>query len=110
MDKTANTVKIADDYSLEKQPDSLQQIFMTVCEIDLSKTGKIRLTTPGQKVAVLNYDANLWTVSIGQPSIEGAEYSSFAEKWDGRKINRIILTARNPLAKNTLKYDIKIED
>jgi hypothetical protein len=108
LDRKTETVNIADDYQLKAQPVSLQQIFMTVCEVDYSEAGKLKLRTPNKITAVLKYDAKLWTVSVEKPSIEGAEYSSFATKWDGREVKRIVLSARNPKIQDLLKYQIEI--
>lgn len=106
--RSNETVEISDNFSLNN-PKSLQQIFMTVCDVDLTEAGKIKLKTPSGKIAVLNYDAKIWTVSIDKPSTDGAEYSSFKTKWDGREIKRIILTAANPKTKDLLNYSIRME-
>lgn len=108
LNRSNETVEISDDFSLII-PKSLQQIFMTVCDVDLSEIGKIKLKTPSGKIAVLNYDTKMWTVSIEKPSTDGAEYSSFKTKWDGHEIKRIILTATNPKAINTINYSIRTE-
>jgi hypothetical protein len=110
LNRAADVVEISDDFSLTAGPVSLKQIFMTVCEVDLSEAGKIKLKTPGNRIAVLNYDARVWTPSVDKPSIEGPEYSSFATKWDGREIKRIILTAKNLKIKETLNYSIRTEN
>lgn len=82
---------------------------MTVCDVDFSEPGKVKLKTPLGKIVGLNYDAEKWSVSIEKPSTDGAEYSSFKTKWDGREIKRIVLTAANPKAKNTINYSIRTE-
>ena len=109
LNRALNAVEISDDFSLTADPASLKQIFMTVCEVDLSEAGRIKLKTPGNKIAVLSYDARVWTPSVEKPLIEGPEYSSFATKWDGREIMRIILTAVKPKARETLNYSIRTE-
>lgn len=105
LNRSTESVEINDDFSLNNLK-SLQQIFMTVCDVDLTETGKVKLKTSSGKVAVMNYDAKNWTVSIDKPSTEGAEYSSFKTKWDGREIKRIILTSKNLNPKETINYSI----
>lgn len=107
LNRAENRVEIADDYSLSKNPASLEQIFMTVCDVDISQNGEIKLTTPGKRQIVLEYGAG-WTVKIEKPSVEGAEYSSFTSKWNGRPMQRIVLTAANPKTSDKLNYLITV--
>ncbi|MCF0073243.1 heparinase II/III-family protein [Dyadobacter sp. CY261] len=94
LNRAKNVVEIADDYTLKQNPDSLQQIFMTVCQVNMSTPGKIMLTTSGKKTVSLTYDPKSWTVSTELPSTEGMEYNSFKTKWDGNPVTRIILTSK----------------
>ena len=107
LDRSHDQVTIVDDYLLKSEQSSLQQVFMTVCDIDTSLPGKITFTTSKNKRAILNYDPNTWTISSDKPSTEGPEYSSFVEKWNKRPIIRIILTAKHPKARNTVNYTIE---
>jgi len=106
LDRTNDSVEISDDYLLNKIPASLQQVFMTVCDVDVSQPGIIKLSTSTGKMVVLTYDQNLWTVSTDRPSTEGPEYSSFTSKWNNRPIQRIILTGRNLKEQNLLRFTI----
>ena len=108
LDRTKNVVEISDEYSLAKTPTSLQQIFMTVCDVDITSAGKIKLTTPTGRTATLSYHQDEWTVAIDKPSTAGPEYSSFATKWDNRPLTRIILSSKGPKSKNTLHYEVSI--
>src|SRR5439155_7963292 len=108
LDRAAEPVDVTDDYSLAKTPSSLQQVFMTVCDVDISEPGKIKLTTPTGKVIALNYDKNDWAIAIDKPSMAGPEYSSFSSKWDHHAIQRILLTSRNLQSKNTLHYTVNV--
>ncbi|MGG7663106.1 heparinase II/III domain-containing protein [Dyadobacter sp. BHUBP1] len=94
LNRSKNTVEVSDNYTLKQKPDSLQQIFMTVCDVDISTPGKIILTTSGKKAVSLTYDPRSWTVSTELPSTEGMEYNSFKTKWDGAPVTRIILTSK----------------
>ncbi|MHA4742268.1 heparinase II/III domain-containing protein [Dyadobacter sp. MSC1_007] len=94
LNKPKNTVEIADDYSLKQKPDSLRQIFMTVCNIDVNTPGKIIFTTAGKKSVTLTYDPKNWVVTTELPSTEGMEYNSFKTKWNGQPVTRIVLTSK----------------
>lgn len=109
LNRLENTVEISDDYSLAKAPVSLQQIFMTVCDVDVTDPGKIILTTPAKKKITLTYNPTDWTVAIEKPSTEGMEYSSFTSKWDNHEIKRIVLTNKSLKSKNLLQYTVKAQ-
>jgi hypothetical protein len=106
LDRVADKVEISDNYSLAKTPISLQQAFMTVCDVDLTEPGRIKLTTPKGKIVTLAYDQNAWTVTIDKPSTDGPEYSSFTSKWNNRPIQRILLTNKDLKAQGSLRYTI----
>ncbi len=101
-----NQVEIVDDYSL-KETKSLQQIFMTVCEVDISVAGKISLTTEANKVYNLSYDKNNWEASVDLPSTEGMEYVSFKTKWGNKPVKRIILKNTKLLPKGKHSFVFK---
>ena len=94
LNKVKNQVEITDDYVLAEKPISLEQVFMTICDVDTSAPGKIVLTSPNGKTLSLNYNAKNWTVSTDLPSTEGMEYNSFKTKWNSRPVRRIILTSK----------------
>lgn len=94
LNKTKNQVEITDDFVLNEKPTSLEQIFMTICDVDTSTPGKIVLTSPKGKQLALNYAAKNWTVTTDLPSTDGMEYNSFKTKWNSRSVRRIILTSK----------------
>jgi len=106
LDRRAGEVRISDDYSLVKAPASLRQVFMTICDVDTSEPGRLRLTTPSGKVVNISYEPTSWSITTETPSTEGPEYGSFVTKWGGRQIKRIILMANKPSARNTIRYSI----
>ena len=108
LDKVKNRVEITDNYALKQAPESLQQVFMTVCDTDLSAPGKIIFKTPANRSVTLTYDAKRWEVSTDLPSTEGMEYSSFKTKWDNRPVKRILLTAKKPGVKD--KYGFVLSE
>ncbi|MDZ4708548.1 MAG: heparinase II/III family protein [Saprospiraceae bacterium] len=95
LNRLKNQVEISDDYSLNQKPNSLQQIFMTVCKTDLSVNGTIKLTTTKNATYTIQYDPNQWTAASEYPSTEGMEYSSFKTKWDSKPVQRIVLNNIN---------------
>ena len=94
LDKIKNQVELSDDFVLSQKPNSLQQIFMTIAEVDFSEQGKIKLKGEKNANLILNYDKKLWTVSSEKPSTEGMEYKSFKTKWNNHPVTRIILTSK----------------
>lgn len=95
LNKTKNQIEITDDYTLVAKPQSLEQVFMTICEINTATPGRIILTTPMKQSVSINYDPKSWTVSTDLPSTEGMEYKSFKTKWDNHPVRRIILSNKN---------------
>lgn len=106
LNRSKNTVEIADDYTLNQTPNSLQQVFMTVCEIDISTAGKIIFSTPKNQKITLQYDPKLWSISTDLPSTEGMEYVSFKTKWDSHPVRRILLTSTKLLSKGKHGFTI----
>ncbi|QRR01801.1 heparinase II/III domain-containing protein [Dyadobacter sandarakinus] len=106
LDRAKGHVEVDEDYALKQQPDSLQQVFMTVCEADIREPGKIVLTTSGKKRVQVTYDAKRWSAATDFPSTEGMEYSSFKTKWDGRPVQRIILRSKTRPAKGKHRFVI----
>ncbi len=106
LNHQTNQVEISDEYELNEAK-SLQQIFMTVCETDISVAGKINLKTVSGQVLSLNYDKNIWDASIDIPSTEGMEYVSFKTKWDNKPVQRIILNNKNLVKKAKNSFVVK---
>jgi hypothetical protein len=107
LNRSKNQVEISEDFNLNQKPTSLQQVFMTICKTDISKAGKIVLTTPKKANFTIDYDPSVWTASTEFPSTEGMEYSSFKTKWDGHQVQRIVLTRKNLEQKGTNSFTIK---
>lgn len=107
LNRANNQVEVSDDFVLKSQAKSLQQAFMTICEVDLSQKGKIRLNGDKNQVLVMNYDDKLWEVSTDKPSTEGMEYESFKTKWDNHPVTRIMLTSKSLAPKG--KYKVTFE-
>jgi hypothetical protein len=112
LQRDKEKIILADDYVLENIPSSLQHIFMTVCEVDISVPGKILLTSQSNKTIkeanptrlLIEYNQALWSVSTDFPSTEGMEYSSFKTKWNGSQVQRILLTSRKLDAKGKYQF------
>jgi hypothetical protein len=104
LDHVRNGVEVVDDYELHQPASSLQQAFITVADVDLSVPGKVRFTGEKKVRVTLAYDPAAWTVSTDQPSHEGPDYGSFERKWDGRRVQRVLLTHRQPGRAGQLHY------
>jgi hypothetical protein len=109
LNRINNKVEVLDDFVLRSQPKSLQQSFMTICEVDLSQKGKIKLNGAKNQVLWINFDEKLWEVSTDKPSTEGMEYESFKTKWDNRPVTRIILTSKSFVPKNKYKFTFETQ-
>ncbi|MCE7059491.1 heparinase II/III family protein [Dyadobacter sp. CY343] len=94
LNRVKNQVEVSDDYNLKTQPESVQQIFMTVCDVDTSEPGKVKLKGAADTNLTLSYDPKAWTVSTEKPSTDGMEYESFKTKWDSRPVTRIVLASK----------------
>lgn len=92
LNREKEQVEIADNYLMNELKVPIQQVFMTICDVELSKKGEIILKGNNGEQIAMNYDEKLWTISTDLPSTEGMEYTSFKTKWGGNKITRIILT------------------
>jgi hypothetical protein len=92
LDPIKNKVTLTDEYDLKEKPKNLEQVLMTICDIDLSEAGKIILTTPKKQILTIKYDPKTWAISKDIPSTEGMEYESFKTKWDNRPVQRILLS------------------
>ena len=107
LNRVKNQVELTDDYVLAAKPTSLKQVFMTICEVDYSKKGRIILRGDKNAELTIKYDPSVWTVATEFPSTEGMEYSSFKTKWNGHKVQRIVLTNMALMQKG--KYNFTIE-
>ena len=107
LNRVKHSLEISDDYSLLQKPTSLQQVFMTLADVDVAVPGELRLTTPQRQNFVIRYDPKKWTVATEYPSTEGMEYSSFKTKWGGSRVQRILLTSKELKAKDKLSYIIE---
>jgi hypothetical protein len=114
LQKEKEKIILTDDYELSAISDSLQHIFMTVCDVDISTPGKILLNSNSEGQSkeakptrlLVTYNPALWTASTEFPSTEGMEYSSFKTKWNGSKVQRIILTSNKLDLKGKVQFDI----
>jgi hypothetical protein len=106
MNRSKNQIEINDAASFVSKKNQVQQIFMTTCRIDTTKKGVIVLTTPNQQSYAINYNAKNVNISISNPSMEGAEYSSFKAKWNNLPIARIVLNNEQLGQKANWQYTI----
>ncbi|GHB79998.1 heparinase II/III domain-containing protein [Persicitalea jodogahamensis] len=107
LNRGKHRVEISDNYTMKTKPQSLQQAFITIADVDWGTAGEIRITTPKNQKFSLRYDPKKWSVASDFPSNEGMEYSSFQTKWDGRRVQRILLTNKDLKAKDKFEYTIE---
>jgi hypothetical protein len=109
LDRSKEQILLSDNYQLENKLASLQQVFMTIADVDLTKPGVIVLKGNGNTQLELNYDAKQWTAASELTSTEGMEYNSFKTKWDGKLVTRILLTAKTLKANGTHSFKISMK-
>lgn len=95
LNRAKDQVEIVDDYAMQQKPSSVQEVFMTIADVDTSTPGLVKLTTPNKQSFVLKYDPKKWAASSDFPSTEGMEYRSFKTKWDSHPVQRILLTNKD---------------
>ncbi len=108
LNRAKESVEINDDYQFKANPTSLEQVFMTVCDVDTKTPGKVFFNEANGNRLALQYDAKGWTVKTEMPSFEGMEYESFDKKWDGKKITRVILTRNNTKVKGDHRFSFEV--
>ena len=101
--KDKEEVSVVDEYVLDKQPNSLQQSFMTVTRVDLSQKGKVIFIGEKDKL-VLRFDDALFTVTTDNPSMTGPEYGKLSKFWDNKVITRVLFTAKQLQVKGRFEY------
>ena len=104
LNRKTSTVEVASRYQLTQQPQRLDEVFMTICQVDISKPGIILLEGKEGRKMQLTYDTRQWFPELDQPSFEGMEYNSFRTKWDGRNITRILLRHKAPKQKGEHRF------
>jgi hypothetical protein len=95
LNRAKNQVEVLDDYAMQQKPSSIQEVFMTIADVDTSTPGLVKLTTPNKQSFVLKYDPKKWSASSDFPSTDGMEYRSFKTKWDSHPVQRILLTNKD---------------
>jgi hypothetical protein len=108
LNRVKESIEINDDYQFKAVPTSLQQVFMTVCDVDTKTPGKVFFKDAKGNGLALQYDAKAWSVKTEMPSFEGMEYESFDKKWGGKKITRVILTRNNTKAKGDHRFSFEV--
>ena len=106
LDKAKGNIEVKDQYEMNKNPFSLTQTFMTVCNTDISSPGKIIFDLPGGKKIFLDYDPKIWNISKEKMNLITPEDQGLKHSWDGRDIWRILLTAKSPVQKKSISYKI----
>jgi hypothetical protein len=108
LNRLKEKIIIKDEGQFTQNLQSLQQVFMTVCEVSIPTPGKIVFKNDST-ILNLQYDPKKWTVTTDLPSTEGMEYKSFKTKWKGKPVTRVIFTLTK-LDKNpsyTFTFDTK---
>ncbi|MFT4152756.1 heparinase II/III family protein [Parafilimonas sp.] len=106
LNKNRNELLITDDYILAKRKGELSQAFMTVCPVDLSKTGKIIFEIPGHRPVQLEYSSKDWEIKKELMSTSQPDEARIKNNWSNRQIWRIVLSSTNNNTKGKFQYKI----
>ncbi|HEY5465065.1 MAG TPA: heparinase II/III family protein [Hanamia sp.] len=106
LDNTKGDIEVKDHYEMNKNPDSLTQTFMTVCNTDINSPGKIIFDLIGEKKIFLDYDNKIWNISKEKMNLVTPEDQGLKHSWDGRDIWRILLTNKSAGQNKSLSYRI----
>ena len=107
FNKDKQEIFLNEDYNLGANS-ALQQVFMTVANVDFSIAGKVVLNDTDTKLNI-NYDPKIWSVKAEFPSTEGMEYESFKTKWKGKQVQRIVFTHKSPKLKGKHSFKVSFE-
>ena len=99
-------VEVSDQYNLKTAANNIEQSFMTVCPTDITIPGKIYFTLPNKQVVTLEYDAKYWNIKKQKIELDSPEDQGLKTSWDRQDIYRLLLIAKSPSAKATIKYII----
>ncbi|MFT4031497.1 MAG: heparinase II/III family protein [Siphonobacter sp.] len=99
LNRKKETVEITEDYSLTQQPTSLQQVFLTIDQVDTTTPGKLTFKGNGHANIRLTYDAKRWKVSQEEVPLTTIDDQAFKTNWGGKPIQRIIFQQTKPEAK-----------
>jgi hypothetical protein len=103
LNRVKEKIVIADEGVFQQTPSSIQQVFMTICDVSNTTPGKIVFTNDSTTLN-LQYDPKKWTVTTDLPSTEGMEYKSFKTKWKSRPVTRVMLTLTKPENKPSYSF------
>lgn len=99
-------IEVTDRYVMNTTLNSLTQTFMSVCDIDITKAGKIVFNLPNRNKVYLDYDAALWNISKEKMELKTPEDSPLKHSWGGKDIWRILLTSKFHDSSKSIIYDI----
>ncbi|UOE47242.1 heparinase II/III-family protein [Mucilaginibacter sp. SMC90] len=99
-------ITVTDRYEMNADLNSISQTFMTVCDADISQSGKIIFKTSNGKNVYLDYDAALWDANKEKIQLTTPEDQGIKESWNGRDIWRITLTGKFHDRVRTIVYQI----
>lgn len=99
-------ISVTDDFGLREKPTILTQTFMTTCEVNLDRPGRIVFIEPNGNQVLLDYDARKWTVTREKRDLSQPEDTKFASTWQGKPVWRVLLTNSSPEQNGKFSYFI----
>lgn len=105
LDRKAEAVRVSDDYVLGQKPGSLQQVFLTVDDVDHLFPGKITFKGDGHAPLHLRYDHKSWSVRTEEVPLDTQDDQAFKHGWSGKPIRRVVLEQTRPVAKGKATWE-----
>ncbi len=100
-----NKVRLSEQFDIASPTVANELNFLTWGDIDTSKAGVVRITTPEGKSISLNFNAKLFTPSVEVIPLTDRRLSKV---W-GSEVKRLTLTAKRITAKGKYTLDLKVE-
>ncbi|HET8829073.1 MAG TPA: heparinase II/III family protein, partial [Pelobium sp.] len=102
-------LQIIDTYQLPKTKNTIDQVFMTTCNTQIDKPGRIVFELPNKQTVVLQYNATDWVATKEKLILNKQEDPGIVSNWDGKDIWRLMLTQKTNESSGTATYLINLK-
>ena len=103
MNNEKGVIEVTEDYSTESLK-SLELVFMTICNTDLSNQGKIQFMLSNGEKVFMDYNPLDWDIKKEKMPLNNPEDKKFKETFKGRDIWRILLVSKNNRQEGKINY------
>lgn len=105
LNRKKETVEIREEYQLEKAPQNLTQVFLTLSQVTTTTPGIVTFEGPNHPSVKLSYDAKRWKVRTEPVSLGTPDDEAFKTSWGtGKTIQRVLLEQISPVSKGKHRF------